>query len=240
MGAPVTHLEIMCPDRAALVRFYGDAFGWTFEHHDDRNYSIFRTSPGGIGGGIGVSPNGAPSVSVYAEVADLGETLLQAQSLGSDSQMGPMDIGGGARIAMFTDPCGNVFGLYQGPTTMTPPPGSGPPVVWFDVFGPDASALIEFYRTLFDWKIDAGHDGYGHVAAEADGIGGGLWTPLPGMPEHGIIGYIAASDIEASLANVERAGGATVSGRQSVGEGIDIALFKDPAGNLNGLTTWGA
>jgi predicted enzyme related to lactoylglutathione lyase len=228
----------MGPDRDALVRFYGEAFGWLFEPHDEMNYTMFRTAPGWIGGGIGVPQDGKPSVSVYAEVESLDATLTKALELGATGKMGPMDIGGGARIAMFADPASNVFGLYEGPTG-TPPEGAGSPVVWFDVFGPDAVALQSFYRDLFEWKIDLGKDGYGHVAAEADGVGGGIWTPLTGMPSHGILVYVRSTDLEGSLKIIERIGGTTVTARESVGDGLEISLFRDVAGNLNGLVQYG-
>lgn len=234
MSGPVTHLEIMGPDRAELVRFYGESFGWLFEAHDEMDYTMFRTSPGGIGGGIGRAQDGTASVSVYAEVESLTTTMMKAQEMGSKEQMGPIDIGGGARIGMIKDPAGNVFGLYEGPSG-PPPEGAGSPVVWFDILGPQPEALIEFYVELFDWKIDRGQDGYGHVAAEADGIGGGIWSAQRGMPDHAILAYIASAKLEDSLRIIERAGGATVLPRARVGEDIEIALFRDPAGNLNGL-----
>jgi predicted enzyme related to lactoylglutathione lyase len=242
MGAPVTHVEIMGPDRAELVRFYGEAFGWLFEAMDEMNYTVFRTASGGIGGGIGTPPDGKASVSVYAEVASLADTMLQAQSLGSEDQMGPVDLGGGARIATIQDPAGNVVGLYEGPhgtpPGSAPPEGAGSPVVWFDIVGPNAEALLEFYRELFDWKADIGSDGYAHVETGTDGIRGGIWTPLPGLPEKGIIVYVQSANLEESLKIIERAGGTTFQARQTVGEGLDVAFFTDPAGNLNGLVQW--
>jgi uncharacterized protein len=234
MSAPVTHVEIMGPDRAQLVQFYGDAFGWKFEPHDEMNYTMFRTSPGGIGGGIGVPQDKKPSVSVYAEVESLAETMGLAQSLGSQGQMGPMDIGGGARIAMISDLCGNVVGLYEGPAG-SPPEGSGNPVVWFDIFGPQPEALIEFYRQLFDWKLDLGDDGYAHVSPEKDGIGGGIWKAHEGLPDHGVLAYVGVPNIEEALDRIGKAGGHALRTRFSVGEGIDVAYFTDPAGNIGGL-----
>lgn len=236
MAAPVTHLEILGPDRDELVRFYGESFGWLFEAHDEMQYTMFRTAPGGIGGGIGASHDGRAAVTLYAEVESLSNVMMKAQELRSREQTGPTDIGGGARIATITDPAGNVFGLYEGPTG-PPPEGAGSPIVWFDVFGPDGEVLIGFYEELFGWKVDR-DDGYGHVVAEADGIGGGLWKPMPGMPEHGVLAYISSANLEASLRIIERAGGQTVRPREPVGQGIEIAIFRDPAGNLNGLAEW--
>lgn len=236
MGAPVTHLEIMGPDRAELVRFYGESFGWLFEEHDEMGYTMFRTKPGGIGGGIGQDREGRPSVTVYAEVESISTTMMKAQEMRSKEQLGPFDIGNGARVAVIRDPSGNLFGLYEGPSG-SPPPGAGDPVVWFDVWGTDAQSLGEFYGELFGWSLQ-GDDEYLHVAAEADGISGGLSAAPPGMPESLVVGYVGVANLEETLRIIERAGGEVVTGRRTVGEGVDIALFRDPAGNLNGLTEW--
>lgn len=237
MGAPVTHVEILGPDRAELVRFYGESFGWLFEEHDDQNYTMFRTKPGGIGGGIGQGTDGRAGVTLYAEVESLSNTMMKAQEKGSDEQSGPVEIGGGARVATIRDPSGNLFGLYEGPAG-PPPEGAGDPVVWFDVWGTDTSSLVEFYGELFGWKIEGADEEFAHVVGESDGIGGGLAGVPHGMPGPAAVAYIGVANLEETLKIIERAGGQTVTGRQKVGDGVEIAFFRDPAGNLNGLTEW--
>lgn len=225
----------MGPDRSQLVSFYADAFGWTFEHHDEMDYSIFRVGEGGIGGGIGQNPDKRASVSIYAEVDDLDGKLKQAKDLGALNVTDPMDVGPESQIAVVEDPAGNAFGLYAGTTTQDPPKGSGDPVVWFDILGSDNEGLKRFYTGLFGWELDVSDDGYAHVQAVRDGIGGGISTPHPGMPSNALLIYILSANIEESLAKIGSAGGTSVMGRTSVSDGIDIGLFKDPAGNLVGL-----
>jgi predicted enzyme related to lactoylglutathione lyase len=52
-------------------------------------------------------------VTFYVAVADLFEALAKAESLGGKTLMGPDQVPGGPRIAMFADPEGNTIGLLQ-------------------------------------------------------------------------------------------------------------------------------
>lgn len=235
MAAPIRHLEILGPDRAELVRFYRDAFGWTFDEADEDPYTLFLTG-GGMGGGVGRHADGETAVSLFAHVDSISNLMMKAQELRSPEQFGPFELGDGSRTAKVRDPAGNLLGLYEGPGRDATE-GTGAAIVWFDLLAPEPKDLAGFYRELFGWTIEDS-DGYAHVTAEAGGIGGGISAPHPGMPGNATIGYIHASNIEEQLQTIERAGGTTVSGRRTVGEGVDIALFRDPAGNLLGLTEW--
>jgi predicted enzyme related to lactoylglutathione lyase len=77
------------------------------------DYSHVETRAGkGIEGGLGASPMGQPNVQVYAEVDDLQAYLDRAVKLGGNAVMPPSDVGT-VSIALFSDPAGNVFGLYR-------------------------------------------------------------------------------------------------------------------------------
>ena len=49
----------------------------------------------------------------YVGVADLQATLDKAKKPAATTTMPPMDVPGGPRIAMFTDPEGNLIGLIR-------------------------------------------------------------------------------------------------------------------------------
>jgi predicted enzyme related to lactoylglutathione lyase len=108
------------------------------------------------------------------------------------------------------------------------------PVGWFEVTGPDASALQSFYAGAFGWNIDANNSmNYGMVAAEEGGIGGGV-APHPEGKSHATF-YIAVPDLDAALAKVGELGGQTIMPPMDVPDGPSIAFFSDPAGNQIGL-----
>ena len=54
MDHDLCHWEIPADDPEALVKFYTELFGWTFETTPmgDEPYHLFRTSEKGVGGGI--------------------------------------------------------------------------------------------------------------------------------------------------------------------------------------------
>jgi predicted enzyme related to lactoylglutathione lyase len=114
MANPVVHFEIMGKDGAGLRKFYGDVFGWTIDADNPMNYGMVAAGEGGIGGGVGQTPDGSTIVTVYVQVDDLQAALDKAEKLGGKTVMPPMDIPGGPSIAQFTDPEGNRIGLAKG------------------------------------------------------------------------------------------------------------------------------
>jgi predicted enzyme related to lactoylglutathione lyase len=114
MGAPIVHFEIMGGEGDQLERFYSDLFGWTVDSNNPMQYGIVNTGgEGGINGGVGANEDGSRRVTVYAQVDDLQATLDQAESLGATTLLPPSDVPGGPRLAMFTDPAGNVTGIVE-------------------------------------------------------------------------------------------------------------------------------
>jgi uncharacterized protein len=108
------------------------------------------------------------------------------------------------------------------------------PVAWFEITGPDASALQRFYAEAFGWQIDASNPmNYGMVSPEEGGIAGGV-GPNPEGNAHATF-YISVSDVDAALAKVGELGGQTIMPPMDVPDGPRIAFFTDPAGNQIGL-----
>lgn len=110
------------------------------------------------------------------------------------------------------------------------------PVVHFEIMaGQDADVLRRFYADVFDWKIDANNPmNYGLVDTGGGGINGGIGHPMAGGSY--VTVYVEVEDLARSLAKAEARGGTTIMPPMPVpGQGITIAMFKDPAGNPIGL-----
>jgi uncharacterized protein len=116
MGAAVVHFEIMGGQGDQLEKFYGELFGWKIDSNNPMKYGMVDTGggPGGINGGVGANDDGSRRVSVYAQVDDLQATLDKAEKLGGKTILAPTEVPGGPKLAMFTDPAGNVTGLLTG------------------------------------------------------------------------------------------------------------------------------
>ncbi len=115
------------------------------------------------------------------------------------------------------------------------------PVNWFEITGGDAARLQSFYSELFGWKIDANNPmNYGMVAAEANGIGGGIGPAAEGTPG-GVTFYVDVDDPAAYLTKAEQMGGKMILPPTEVpGFGVVFALFADPEGHVVGLTKSGS
>ncbi len=114
MANPVAWFEVAGPDAAGLQHFYAEAFGWQIDANNPMNYGMVGAEEGGIGGGVGPSPDGKPYATFYVSVSDLQATLDKVGELGGATVTPPMDVPGGPTIAFFTDPAGNRIGLMKG------------------------------------------------------------------------------------------------------------------------------
>jgi predicted enzyme related to lactoylglutathione lyase len=108
------------------------------------------------------------------------------------------------------------------------------PVIHFEVLGPDAKALQDYYSSLFDWKINADNPmNYGMVEPGQGGIAGGVGGSPDGKPA--VTFYVEVADLQAALDKAQKLGGKTATPPMDVPGGPSIAHFTDPAGNLVGL-----
>lgn len=118
MGNPVVWFEVMGKDGSSLRSFYGDLFDWSYNEVEGMDYGMVAAGEGGIGGGVGSAPDGAPAYQTfYVGVDDVQAALDKAESLGGTKSMGPMDIPMGGTIGLFTDPEGHLIGLFKGPAS---------------------------------------------------------------------------------------------------------------------------
>jgi predicted enzyme related to lactoylglutathione lyase len=116
----------------------------------------------------------------------------------------------------------------------------GQPVVHFEVIGKDGDKIKQFYGELFEWKIDSSNPmGYGLVEAAqgsvGPGIAGGIGQGPDGYEGH-VTFYVEVPDVEAALQKAEALGGTRVMGPETIMESITLGQFKDPEGQVIGLT----
>jgi hypothetical protein len=117
MGQPVAYFEIVSPDAARARAFYTELFGWAADADPAMGgYALVDTAAGegAIGGGIGgATEPGEAGVKIYMRVDDLDAYLERAEKLGGTRVQPPTKLPGDAgSIAVFTDPDGNLVGLW--------------------------------------------------------------------------------------------------------------------------------
>ena len=97
---------------AAAQRFYGDAFGWTFQDYGPDYAGIQRTG-GGECGGLRLDDTvkrGGPLVVLFSR--DLDASLRSVVSAGGRIVTEPFAFPGGRRFH-FTDPSGNELAVWS-------------------------------------------------------------------------------------------------------------------------------
>lgn len=119
----VVHFEIPADDEDRARNFYHSNFGWSLQVIPESEYSLAQTSgeqpgsadvpPTSINGGIYRRNAGLSSVVVTIEVADIDAALQSINDSGGSTLRGKMEVPGSGWNAYFTDPEGNVIGLWQ-------------------------------------------------------------------------------------------------------------------------------
>jgi predicted enzyme related to lactoylglutathione lyase len=114
MASPVTWFEVVGKDGPALQRFYSEAFGWKLEDPTGIGYAMMGQPEEGIGGGVGQAPPGAGGhATFYVQVDDPQAALDRVESLGGKTVV-PVTEMEMVTFAMFTDPDGNLVGVFKG------------------------------------------------------------------------------------------------------------------------------
>ena len=113
----------------------------------------------------------------------------------------------------------------------------GNPTMFFEVAGPDDSALIDFYTQLFGWKTSPipGDMPYNMVTAGEGGAAGGI-GPTPDGSQGHVTFYVGVDDVGAVLEKAASLGGSKIVGPMDV-PGGQIGLLTDPEGHVIGLMT---
>jgi predicted enzyme related to lactoylglutathione lyase len=180
------------PDPDAATDFYGGLFGWEFEdvmpEGSDAKYfmarsegsawSMFDTSGeprSGIVAAVGSIPEGMPQIATwntYIWVDSADETASRVRDAGGSVVMEPFDVMDSGRMAVFTDPEGAAFGVWQAKEFKGAELVNDPGTLNFNGLNTrDVEGARKFYPSVFGW--------------ETLDLGGGMafWT-LPGYGDH--------------------------------------------------------
>jgi predicted enzyme related to lactoylglutathione lyase len=108
---PVTWFEVAGKEGNKLRDFYGKLFGWKFNLPPDMDYGMIEAQDGhGIGGGVGGGDK--PHAIWYAEVENPQAAMDKIVANGGKVATPVMD-GGMVTFGLFTDPEGNLAGVFK-------------------------------------------------------------------------------------------------------------------------------
>jgi predicted enzyme related to lactoylglutathione lyase len=112
----VVHFEIPCDDPEKTMDFFKEVFGWNFQQFGSEPYWMAMTgdpkSPG-INGGIMKKRDPKQPVVNSINVADIDKSVSAIEKAGGKIVVPKMPIPTVGWLAYFTDPDGNIHGVYQ-------------------------------------------------------------------------------------------------------------------------------
>ena len=152
------------PDPAAAADFYRGLFGWEFVDAmppgAPATYFVAQLDGGDVAA-VGSVPEGAPPMAMwntYMWVDDADETAGRVRAAGGTVVTEPFDIFDSGRLAVFADPEGAVFCVWQARAhrgaTVVNEPGS---LNFNDLNTRDPERAKAFYGAVFGWEaLDVG------------------------------------------------------------------------------------
>lgn len=208
------------PDVEASEGFYRELFGWEMPEQDSSaEFGGYRRARKGGKDVAGVMPQmdaGQPTVwASYVSVEDAAATAAKVTGAGGSQVAEPMDVGGLGTMAVFTDPTGAVFGIWQ-PGTF-----AGAELVneygafgWNELGTRDTAAAKAFYGQVFGWDTaeeESERAGTYTVWKAGEAMVGGMLDmnalDMPDeVPPHWLV-YFTVEDADAAVAKVKSGGG---------------------------------
>lgn len=244
-GSPIW-ADLGTPDIEGATAFYNDLFGWDFVSAGPEagGYGMFQTEGRTAAAAMPLQSDQAPSSwSLYLSSPDVDATAKSVRQGGGSVVFEPMDVMDIGRMAVFTDPAGARFSVWQPGKNkgldVVNQPGS---LCWAELYIPDEEAAYAFYRTVFGWEATSMPmpDGSGtyrmvHPAGKGPEAMFGGFVPMGSDPvesdsaPHWLL-YFAVTDCDATVAAARKSGG-TVRMPPTDIEGVGrFAKLADPYG----------
>jgi predicted enzyme related to lactoylglutathione lyase len=239
--------DLASPDDDESVSFYGELLGWeaTDPSEEHGGYRTFSKDGKQVAGLMPIQDEGQPpSWNIYIAVSDADEIAEKVDDAGGEVKVDPMDVGDLGRMAVFADPAGAYFGVWQAGehkgAEVVSEPGA---VAWHQVNTRDPEKSEEFYSSVFGWdseKIDTGGADYWEWQLDGKSVGGMFRMGDDfdeDIPAHWIV-YFAVEDADAATEKAKE-GGATVRAEPFDNEAGRFAVLTDPHGAAFALINQG-
>ncbi|HEY7949580.1 MAG TPA: VOC family protein [Solirubrobacterales bacterium] len=235
-------VDLGSPDLDASIGFYGALFGWEVPENENMEQTggYRRATKNGVdvAGMMPLMQEGQPPAwSSYVSVADAEATAAAVTDAGGSVIAEPMDVLGLGHMAVFADPAGAVFGIWQPGTFhgagLVNEPGA---LSWNELNIRDLEGAKAFYGAVFGWAFednDMGEAGsYTTINLGENAVGGILNMDERGVPEqvpaHWQV-YFAVEDTDAAVGQVKQSGGSVMVEPIEVPAGR-FSILLDPHG----------
>jgi len=244
-GSP-SWVDAVSPDVDASVRFYTSLFGWEpdIPAPEAGGYRILSRDGAPVAAVGRMEEGQFPAWSVYFATPDADATRAKVEEVGGRVIAPPFDVLKSGRMAVFQDPSGAFFSVWQAKEF----PGFGTAYEpntfsWAELNTRGVDQVTGFYTRVFGWgvkKSEGGQGGPPYTEWQLDGqsLGGAIdLADIPDIPAevppHWLV-YFATNDID-NLANRVVELGGVVQKAPEAYPGGRFAIATEPSGAVFGL-----
>lgn len=243
-GTP-SWVDLSTTDMEAAKKFYGTLFGWEAADlgPDAGGYMFFKNQGKDVAGVGPVQQAGQPSAwMVYFDTDDADAVATKIEEAGGKVVAPAFDVLDAGRMAMFQDPIGTFFSVWQpmrmGGAQITNEPNS---FAWAELNARGVDSAKPFYMQVFGWgdktsPMGEGRPPYTEWQVQGNTVAGAMEMASmvpPQVPNHWLI-YFAVPDVDAATARVGQLGGQTQSPPMDF-PGGRFSIVQDPQGAVFGL-----
>jgi predicted enzyme related to lactoylglutathione lyase len=241
-------IDLGTPDIDAAAEFYGGLFGWDVPEAENAEQTggyrqaMLRGKP--VAGMMPLMQEGQPPVwSSYVSVEDADATAAKVSEAGGTVIAEPMDVMELGRMAIFTDPTGAVFGVWQPGTFIGAEVVSeSGALLWNELNTRDPEAAKAFYSDVFGWGFEERQfeTGTYNTLKVGESTAGGM-IDITGrapdeVPAHWLV-YFAVDDTDAMVTKATDSGGSVALAAFDITGVGRIAILKDPFGAVFAVMT---
>jgi predicted enzyme related to lactoylglutathione lyase len=227
------------PDVQRSAQFYGQLFGWQAQDMGEQmgHYTMFTYKGKTVGATTPPMSEGTPpSWSTYIATANVEETARKVAEAGGKTIVAPMQVMDQGSMAVFTDPTGAFFCVWQ------PAAHKGAELVntpvsfcWNELATRDLNAAKDFYKKVFGYGVKSNPmpEGGEYVEWQVNGrsVGGamamGSMYP-PQVPPHWLV-YFAVANTDETVKKAQELGGNVINPGMDTPQGR-MAVLSDPQG----------
>lgn len=236
-------VDLSAKDMTAAAAWYGELFGWAMQSQDTQGgppYAMLTLGGKSVAGMGELSTEmqtaGVPPVwNTYVAVDDAAAVAAKVTEHGGTVVLPVMQVMGAGSMAIFADPEGAVFCVWQADAHIGAERVNEPNTFsWTELMTRDIEAAQAFYGNVFGWTFktsDVGGTPYHLIHVGDREVGGMLQMDGPqfeGMRSM-FTAYFTVADITAAVETVTKTGGTVMVPPTKIPVGT-FAVVADPQG----------
>jgi predicted enzyme related to lactoylglutathione lyase len=247
-GKP-TWIDLASPDLDASKKFYNQIFGWEAQQvggPEMGNYTFFTLRGKLVAGGASIMmAEQHPAWTTYIAVEDADQTVAKIRAAGGEVVMGPDEIPGSGRMAIFRDPTGAYLALWQAGghrgAAIMQEPGA---YAWTELLTRNLPRAKQFFHDVFGWGVESmpmsrtAPEGAAYTIWQlnGEGVGGAMDMPPtmpPQVPAYWQV-YFEVVNADRSAEQIANLGGKLLVEPMDF-PGGRLSVAQDPQGAMFGI-----